>query len=311
MNDYPNYWNNRVPSLSDYETFVAIVEAGSLTAASRRMNRSLQSVSRALANIERDTGANLVRRTTRSMQPTDAGLVFYGRIKEALSDIAAAHTEAAELTREIAGTLRIGSSTLFGPTYVVPTIAAFMRRHPAVAIQLVLEDSFQDLLKAELDLAIRIGELSDSRAMATRVGALRRVAFAAPEYLLKHGRPKVPGDLRAHCCVIRTLTKSPQRWTFESAGKPETIPVAACFSSDNAGACNEAVAEAVGIGIAPLWQIAGMLETGRVELILTEYEPPPTPVHVVWPQASLLPTRTRAFIDFLAARLRSGLRALR
>ncbi len=299
-----------MPSLSDYETFVAIMEAGSLTAASRRMNRSLQSVSRALATIERDTGANLVRRTTRSMQPTDAGLVFYRRIKEALSDIADAHSEAAERTREIAGTLRIGSSTLFGPTYVVPTIAAFMRRHPAVAIELVLEDSFQDLLKAELDLAIRIGELSDSRAMAKRVGALRRVAFAAPEYLLKHGRPEVPGDLRAHCCVVRTLTKSPQRWTFESTGKPETIPVAARFSSDSAGACNEAVAEAVGIGIAPLWQIAGMLETGRVELILTEYEPPPTPVHVVWPQAPWLPTRTRAFIDFLAARLRSGLRAL-
>lgn len=299
-----------MPSLPDYESFVAIVEAGSLTAASRRMGRSLQSVSRALANVERDTGANLVRRTTRSMQPTDAGLVFYKRIKTALSDIADAHTEAAERTGEIAGPLRVGSSTLFGPAYIVPAIAAFMRRHPAVAIELVLEDSFQDLIKAELDLAIRIGALADSGAMARRVGGLRRVAFAAPEYLLKHGRPETLGDLRGHDCVVRTLAKSPQRWVFETAGRPETIPVTARFRSGSAAACNEAVAEAAGIGVAPLWQIAGMLESGRVELVLTGYEPQPTPVHIVWLQAAPLPVRTRALIDFLAGRLKSGLGAL-
>lgn len=296
-----------MPSLSEYETFVAIVESGSLTAASHRMGRSLQSVSRALANLERDTSANLVRRTTRSMQPTDAGLVFYKRIKAALSDIADANIEVAERSGEIAGSLRVASSTLFGPTYVVPAVAAFMRRHPAVTIELVLEDSFQDLFKAKLDLAIRIGELANSGAVAKRIGALRRVAFAAPDYLSKHGCPEVPGDLRAHDCVVRRLAKSPQRWTFETAGKPETVSVAARFSSGSAAACNEAVAEAVGIGIAPIWQIADMLETGRVELILTEHEPQPTPVHIVWPQASPLPVRTRAFIDFLAARLRSGL----
>lgn len=225
-------------SLSDYETFVAIVEAGSLTAAARKMGRSLQSVSRALVNVEQGTGANLVRRTTRSMQLTEAGLTFYKRMKTALSDIADAHAEVVERSGEIAGSLRVGSSSLFGPAYIVPAIGAFMRRHPGATIELVLEDDFQDLLKAELALAIRIGELADSGAMANRVGVLRRVAFASPEYLLKHGRPEVPGDLMAHDCAVRTLARSPQRWTFETAGRPETIPVTARFSSGSAAACN-------------------------------------------------------------------------
>ncbi|MCB1471199.1 MAG: LysR family transcriptional regulator, partial [Rhizobiaceae bacterium] len=100
------------------------------------------------------------------------------------------------------------------------------------------------------------------------------------------------------------------RWTFESAGRPETIPVNARFTSDSANACNKAVVAAIGIGIAPLWQIADLVETGQVELVLTEFEPAPTPVQIIWPNTSALPTRTRAFIDFLAARLISSLSTL-
>ena len=285
-----------MPSLSDYETFVAIIEAGNLTAASRRIGRSLQSVSRALANLEREVGTSLIRRTTRSMQPTDAGLLFYRRIKSALADIDSALVEAAERNGEVAGALRVGASSLFGPAFVVPAIAAFLRRHPAVDIELVLEDAYQDLFSAELDLAIRVGDLPDSGAMARRLGSLRQVAFAAPDYLLQRGRPTVPKDLKRHDCVIRTLSRSPQRWTFLTAGEAETVAVNARFRSGSAAACNEAVAQAIGIGIAPLWQIADLVDTGRVELLLTDHEPDPTPVHLVWPQ---LPRYRRARVPSL------------
>lgn len=297
-------------SLADYEAFVAIMEAGSLTAASRRLGRSLQSVSRALASLEDDVGASLIRRTTRSMQPTEAGRMFYRRIKAALADIGVAYAEAAERTGEVGGVLRIGASSLFGPRHVVPALAAYMSRFPAVEVELVLEDDYQDLMAAELDLAVRLGELEDNRMVARQVGAVRQVAFATSDYLRRHGRPSTPADLSEHHCIVRTHSRSPRRWTFMHAGELEVIPVSARFRSDSAAACNEAVAQSAGVGIAPLWQISDLVDEGQVELVLTEFELPPIPVHLVWPQASALPARTRTAIDFLAVRLTAELTAL-
>jgi DNA-binding transcriptional LysR family regulator len=133
--------------------------------------------------------------------------------------------------------------------------------------------------------------------------ACAAVVFAAPSYLGKYGRPETPGDLKHHACVLRTAAQIPQRWTFHVNGKQETVDVGGSLSSTGAAACNEAVALGLGIGTAPLWQIKPLLETGRIQLLLTEYEVEPTAVHAVWPAAPVLATRTRTFIDFLSMRL--------
>jgi DNA-binding transcriptional LysR family regulator len=263
-----------------------------------------------LRKLEKELGASLIWRTTRRLQPTSAGMVFYKRLKEALADIESARREAAEEGAEITGSLRVGSSNLFGPTYVVSILAAFMDRHPGVTIDLVLADNIQDMIGAELDLAVRIGTLADSRLVARQVATFRRVTFAAPSYLAKRGRPAVPQDLKSHACVVRTMSRSPQRWEFSNAEGLEYIDVESGFRSNSASACNAAVAGGLGIGIAPLWQIADLVAAEKVELILTEFEPEPTPVHIVWPQASLMPARTRALVDFLGIRLKSSLNRL-
>jgi DNA-binding transcriptional LysR family regulator len=193
---------------------------------------------------------------------------------------------------------------------VVSILAAFMDRHPGVTIDLVLADNIQDMIGAELDLAVRIGTLADSRLVARQVATLRRVTFAAPSYLAKRGRPAVPQDLKSHACVVRTMSRSPQRWEFSNAEGLEYIDVESGFRSNSASACNAAVACGLGIGIAPLCQIADLVAAEKVELILTEFEPEPTPVHIVWPQASLMPARTRALVDFLGIRLKSSLNRL-
>jgi DNA-binding transcriptional LysR family regulator len=296
-----------MPSLTDYATFAAIIEAGSLTAAAQRTERSLQSVSRSLSEIEKDVGVSLIRRTTRQMQTTRAGLKFYARIKTALADLEAAHIEATEEAEEIAGLLKVGSSTLFGPAHVAPALATFLQRHPNVIADLVLADDFSDLLAEGIDAAVRIGALANSGLRARRVAELRRVAFAAPSYLETHGRPERLQDLKNHACVVRTQDQSPDRWEFREATRPLHVPVSARFRSDSAAACNMAVASGLGIGLAPQWQIKDLLAGGDVELLLEDFEPEPVPVHIVWPQAHALPVRVRLFIDFLAARLATSL----
>ncbi|WP_207485154.1 LysR family transcriptional regulator [Arenibaculum pallidiluteum] len=290
-------------SLVDYRTFVAIVDEGHLTAAARRLGRSVQAVSRSLALLEKDLGVTLIRRTTRRLQPTAAGLAFHARICAALADIESARQEAASTEGEIAGSLRVGASTLFAPAFITPIAAAFMNRYPAVRIELDLADDYVDLIAASLDLAVRIGDLPDSRLVARKLGDLRRVVFAAPGYLARHGRPEEPSDLKRHDCVVRTAAQAPCSWRFRVGGDTLAVEIDGRFRSSGAAVCNEAVALGLGIGYAPLWQVRPLLDAGRVELLLSDYEAEPTPVHVVWPAVPVLPARTRAFADILAARL--------
>ncbi len=293
-------------SLPEYKIFVAVVEHGSLTAAARHLGRSLQAVSRALASVEQDLGVELVRRTTRSLRPTQAGLAFHARIKTALCEIEAARVEAAEHASAIAGPLRLGGSGLFAPAHLVPAAAAFMRRHPGITVDLQLDEAFVDLVGANLDVTVRIGELDDSSLRLRRLGAMRRVAFASPSYLNEHGRPASPGELARHDCVVRTTARDAMGWSFvRRDGREETVQVSGRFRASAAAACNEAAALGLGIGLAPLWQVRGMLDQGRIELVLTEFEPPPTPISAVWPAGRILPARTRLLIDFLATRLGS------
>lgn len=289
-------------TLHDYEIFSAIVEQGSLTGAARQLGRSLQSVSRSLALLEKEIGVELIRRTTRRLSVTAAGLAFHARIGTALADIDSARAEAADAAGAISGPLRIAGSTLFAPAYVVPILAAFMGRHPGIEIDLVLSDDYVDPIASRADLTIRIGELPDSSLRARRLTTLRQVVFAAPGYLARSGRPATPSDLRRHRCVVRTAARAPTRWMFIEDGKPLKLEVDGAFRSTGASACNEAAARGLGIGMAPLWQIRPLVDAGRVELLLTDYEAEPMPVHAVWLPTPRLPARTRALIELFTAR---------
>ncbi|TDR87168.1 LysR family transcriptional regulator [Enterovirga rhinocerotis] len=291
--------------LSDYEIFLAILDAGSLTAAARRLDRSLQSVSRSLASLEAELGVGLVRRTTRRLHPTPAGLAFGARLRGAMAQIADARDDLVRSGAELTGLIRVAASTIFAPAHLVPVAVGFQQQHPRVGIELVLADAFEDLVASDLDLAVRIGVLSDSGLRARRLGALRRVIFASPGYLEHRGRPRTPDDLTRHRCVIRTGVANPTHWTFRESGRSRIVDVSGSFSSTSAAACNEAVVLGAGIGVAPLWQIGALVEGGRVELVLNDYEPEPAPVHAVWSPTPQLPARTRAFIDHLARGLAS------
>jgi DNA-binding transcriptional LysR family regulator len=291
--------------IEDFQAFVAIVEKGSLTAAAKQLGRSLQSVSRSLAALEGDLGVELVARTTRRSAATEAGLAFYRRVGAALSEIEAAKLETANRSSEAAGLLRIASSTVFAPLYVMPAVSAFLKLYPKVHVELDLSDSYLDLIENGYDLAIRLGELPDSSLKARRLANLRRVVFAAPEYLAKHGRPREPDDLVRHECIIRTTARDSNAWPFVVGGRLKTVKVAGRFRSSGAQAVNEAAAQGLGIANSPLWQVRPLVDRGAVELVLTRFEPPPMPVHAVWPTTRLLPAKTHLFVEHLAARLKA------
>jgi DNA-binding transcriptional LysR family regulator len=173
--------------LADYRTFLAIVERGSLTGAARHLGRSLQSVSRSLQMLEEQLGVELVARTTRRSRPTPAGQAFYGRLKEALADIALARDSVMQEGADISGRIRVGASSRFGVAYVLPILSAFMERHPKVKIDLSLDDAYVDLMEDNLDLSVQVGRLPDSSLRIRRLGAIRRVIFASPRYLAAQG----------------------------------------------------------------------------------------------------------------------------
>jgi len=291
--------------IDDLRAFVAVVDKGSLTGAARHLGRSLQSVSRALAALEREVGIELVRRTTRRSNPTEVGRALYRRLTTALADIEAAKTEALNRRSEPSGLLRLTGSPAFAPLYLVPAVAAFLNIHPKVSVDLELSDRYVDLIDEGFDLAIRIGEMPDSTLKARRLTNLRRVVFASPAYFAKHGRPSRPDDLADHQCIIRTASREGEVWPFRVGPRVKAVRVAGRFRTSGALAANAAAVQGLGIASAPLWQVRSLVDQGKVELILTGFEPPPAPMHAVWPATNLPAAKTQLFIDFLAARLKA------
>lgn len=286
--------------LDDYATFVAIMETGSLTAAARRTGRSLQAVSRALAELEASLGTQLIVRTTRKLNATPAGTAFLNRIRPALADIEAAREAARNEGDAPHGKLRVAVPPLLGASWLTSAAAAFMHRWPGIEIELALSERMADLVAEGLDLAVRTGELPDSTLKARQLAPLRRVFFAAPRWLQQHGTPTHAGELAALPCVLRNTGKDRRQWPIRIGDTVHHIPVTGAFSANDAAAANEAVACGLGIGMAPLWQLRRLLDEGRVQLILQDFEPPPIPLQAAWPNTGRLARRTRLFIDHLA-----------
>ena len=290
----------------DLRVFLTLAREGNLTAAARRLDRSLQAVSRSLQGLEREAGTLLVARTTRQCRLTAAGEQFYTRIKQVLADLAMARTELAEYATTVSGRLRICGPTLFGPRYIAPLVAAFLARYPQLTASLDLSEEYDDPATSGADVTIRIGETPDANLIARRLGTIRRVTFASPAYLEARGRPLRPADLKHHDCVVRSALPEASLWRYSrKRGVEESVQVRGRFESNSTAAINAAVASGLGIGRAAYWQIGELVQQRRVELILTDYELSPLPLQALWLPTRRLPARTRLFVEFLATRLES------
>jgi DNA-binding transcriptional LysR family regulator len=289
-------------------TFVAIAEAGSLTAAARAQGSSLPAVIRLLAGLEEELGTRLFHRTTRRIALTDAGRRYLERCREVDALIGEAEAEVHAEQTEPRGRLSVTAPVLFGTRHVTNGVTAFVQRYPAVSVEVLLLDRVVNLLEEGIDVGVRIGELLDSSLIARPVGSMRRVTVAAPKYLAARGVPAHPKQLIAHNCV-RFVRAGSSAWTFIDGGKPLHVPVAGNLDVNGAMAAASACSAGLGIGNFFAYQVASEVKSGALEVLLPSFETPPRPVHVVYPEARLMPARTRVFIELIMRHIQSEARA--
>ena len=287
------------------QTFVRIVDRGSLTAAADALRSSLPSVVRTLAALEAEVGVRLLNRTTRRIALTDEGREYYERCKRVLAEVDEA--EAALSARRAApkGRLRVTAPVMFGRLHVAPVATDFIARYPTVQLDLLLLDRVLDLLEEGVDAGVRIGRLPDSSLVAVPVGQTRRVVCASPAYLRRAGAPRSPAELTRHRCVNFSGVAPAQEWSF----RQERVPVSAAFASNQIEPALDACVSGVGLGQFLCYQVQALLDGGKLKRVLAEFEPVAQPIHVIYPHARLLSANVRAFVDWSVSRLRKRLRA--
>ncbi|MEY8874860.1 MAG: LysR family transcriptional regulator [Leptothrix sp. (in: b-proteobacteria)] len=288
--------------------YAAIVDAGSLSAAARRLNTPLATVSRKLAELEAHLGTRLITRSTRKLVLTDAGRDYLVACRQILEQVEEAEQAAAGAYAQVRGQLVIAAPIVFGRLHVVPVVAAFLELHPEVDVQLRLGDRNVHLIEEHIDLALRIGALPDSNLVATQLGTIRRVVCASPAYLARFGTPATPDELVAHRCISFDGLEAASAWTFtDQAGEKRQVVVRSRLTVSTADAALAAACLGLGLTRVLSYQAAEALRAGQLVRVLTEAEPPAVPVSLIYPGQGRLPMKTRAFIDFAVGRLRERL----
>jgi DNA-binding transcriptional LysR family regulator len=283
--------------LDELSVFVAILDAGSLAGAARRLRRSPPSVTRALGSLEARLGAHLIERTTRRLTPTERGKAFGADARQALAAYAAALRQGTEAAPR--GLLRVTAPLIFGRRHVTPVIASFLDAYPAMQAELTLADYYLDLLEEGLDLAVRIGPPAQALPPPHRIGAVRRVIVASPAYVAAHGEPRVPGDLARHAVVHVVGRPVPSEWRFRAGRRERVVRLTPRLTVNEIEAALVAVRAGHGITRVLSYQVAEEVAAGTLVRLLRHYEPPPLPVGLVTAAADP-PARVRAFLEHAA-----------
>jgi len=284
--------------------FASVVETGSFTAAADRLGITKAVVSQQVARLEREFRTSLLVRTTRKVQPTEAGQLFYQRCALLLRDAESAFDELAEGSAEPSGTLRLTAPFDYGINVVVPAIAAFARRYPACKVDAVFSDQTLDMSAGGIELAIRVGWLADSSRQARRIGSFRQVLVAPPALARQVGRVAHPRDLEVLPFVANTALREPCTWTFSHGEKErEVVKMTASLFLDATLAVREAVVQGAGLAVMPEFVIADDLAKRRLVEVLPRWQLPSGGIHAVFPATQFRPAKVRAFVDLLASRV--------
>lgn len=283
------------------EAFVRVVETGSFTAAAARLQTAKSSVSETVRALEERLGVRLLDRSTRRVQPTEAGQAFYARCCRLLQDEEAALLEAQALQEVPVGRLRVAAPECFTARHLVPGLAAFFDAHPAVEIELVETPGVARLVEDGFDLAIRVAEAPAPGLVVRRVATSRVVVVAAPGYLSRHGVPAVPQDVARHRCVGFTPLPWRDSWRLGA----DTVQVRPVLSTDNAESLRAAALAGVGLVALPDWAVADALVAGQLQRVLPDCATPASGIFAVYPTNRLTTPKVRAFVDHVAHGLRA------
>lgn len=296
--------------LEAIRTLVAAVDGGSLSAASRTLGVPLPTVSRRVSELEAVLGSQLVVRTSRKLLLTEAGTAYVASVRRVLEELSEAERAASGEYRAPRGELLVTAPIMFGTLNLAPIVHEFLIAYPDVSVRLVLSDSVIDLVESHIDIAVRIGRLPDSALVARRVGEIRWVVCASPDYLRRRGAPRTPADLSNHDCVAFEELQRYREWPFDGPNGVEQVPITTRFAVNTAdGVIGGAIA---GLGVARVlsYQAAASVRGGMLVPILPDWAPPSIPVQLVHAAREQQPLKLRAFLDFVTPRLQERLRAI-
>ncbi|WMD22870.1 LysR family transcriptional regulator [Achromobacter seleniivolatilans] len=294
----------------EMSVFLAVAESQSFAAAARRMEMSAPSVTRGVAALERRLGALLLVRTTRSLRLTEAGQRYATDCRRILESVEQADDAAAGAMAAPRGALHITAPALFGELHVMPVVLGYLRTHREVSVRTLLVDRVVNLMDEGVDVAVRIGALPDSTLTAVPVGHVRRVVCASPSFLQDHGIPQNPDALHRYCTITAAMEGRSPQWRFLQAGQPRRLSVESQLTVTSFQAAVLAACEGWGLTQVVSYQVARHLASGALQVVLREFELPPMPVHVVYPEGRRSSAKVRSFVEFCVEGLRQDLAAL-
>jgi DNA-binding transcriptional LysR family regulator len=284
--------------------FVEVAERRSFAEAARRLGRSPTAITRAIGELEARLGVRLLNRTTRAVGVTEAGERFLAGARRVLADLDEIERAAVGEGTAPRGELRVTAPILFGRLHVSPIMIEFLERFPDVSVALSLIDRPVDLVEEGLDVAVRIGALAESSAIASRVGALHRIVVASPDYLARCGTPKAPAELGAHAIIAFSGMEGADRWVFRGQGGEASVAIRPRLVVTTAEAAVDAARAGFGVTRVLSYQAADDIARGSLRRLLQAHEGAELPVHLLYPGGRHPPPKLRAFLDFAVPRLR-------
>ncbi|WP_455375310.1 LysR family transcriptional regulator [Kaarinaea lacus] len=287
----------------ELQTFIHVVDTGSISRAAERMTVAKSAVSRRISDLEHRLGVQLFRRTTRQLNLTDSGRSFYERATQILSDLEEAELAVSQQHSALTGRLRIAAPLSFGLSHLGPAIIDFNKQHPDLLFDVDFNDRKIDILEDGFDMAIRIAQLTDSSLIARRIAPIHQTLCASPEYLKHNGTPKSPDELQQHKCLLYSNIQNPHHWSFsDESGNTINVKVPVGLTSNNGDFLRDAAIAGQGLVKMPNFILYKSLSSGELVPLLSQYQSPSFNAYAIYPQTRHLSYRVRAFVDFLVDR---------
>ena len=284
--------------LAAMETFVYVVETGSFSAAARRLNIGQPAVSKTIAHLEARLAVRLLLRSTRGLTPTEAGQAFFERSKRAIEEADEADNAARGAASGLTGNLRICAAVTFGRLHIVPHLGPFLDQNPGLNIDLMLDDRNVNLVEEGVDIALRMGALSDSGLTARKIAECRRVVVGTPAYFEKHGDPTCPADLSKHQAVVYTLGGGAS-WQFRNGTDDQSVIITGRIRVNAAEGLRAAVIAHQGLTMASEWMFAPELANGAVREVMRDWTLPNQDLWAVFPTGRMASAKARAFVEYV------------
>jgi DNA-binding transcriptional LysR family regulator len=288
--------------LTRIKVFVSVVETGSFSAASERLGISRAAASKYVSQLEDHLGGRLLNRTTRRVNTTESGRIYFERCQEMLHILEEADDMVAGLSGTPKGTLRISAPSVFAERHVVPLISEFTRRYAEVKVEIIVSDRYVDLVDEGYDLAIRVMSAEDSDLIARRLARCHHVLIASPDYLKQAPSLSIPEDLKKHACMLYTFTAG-SLWPLAKNGVDYSVKIDPVLISNNPEVLLQAAISGVGVSIMPTFIASDAIRRGELQTVLDDYDSLTLDIYATYASRHYLPAKTKVFVDFLKEKI--------